>query len=74
MEAVKADGSSLKLSDFRGKYLLLSMVYDYGNMMQPQPAELLGQLAVLRNGEEPRGSRHQSVSRQLTQRCNRDRS
>src|SRR5437764_12672605 len=47
VEAVKADGSSVKLSDLRGKYLLLSMVNDYGNMMQPQPAELARMGGVL---------------------------
>jgi hypothetical protein len=40
MEAVKADGSTVKLSDFRGKYVLLAPVYDYGTMKQPDNAEL----------------------------------
>ena len=40
LEAVKTDGSIVKLSDFRGKYLLLALVYDYGTMRQPDNAEL----------------------------------
>src|SRR2546421_3161752 len=40
LEAVKADGTIVKISDFRGKYLLLAPVYDYGAMRQPDNAEL----------------------------------
>ena len=39
--AVKADGTSIKLADYRGKYLLLSLVSDFGAMQQPQAGELM---------------------------------
>jgi hypothetical protein len=55
VEAVKADGSVVKLSDYRGKYVLLSMVYDYGTMQQPQTAELVRMGGVLADRFEDNG-------------------
>jgi hypothetical protein len=40
IEATKADKSTVKLADFRGKYVLLNFVFDYGTMQQPDRTQL----------------------------------
>src|SRR6266850_3127208 len=55
VEAAKADGSVIKLSDYRGKYVLLSMVYDYGTMRQPDVPELQRMGGVLTDRFEDNG-------------------
>jgi hypothetical protein len=40
-EAVKADKSTVKLSDYRGKYVLLSFAFDYQMTQQPDSGQLV---------------------------------
>ncbi|MCY2952427.1 MAG: hypothetical protein NTU53_10670 [Planctomycetota bacterium] len=49
LEATRADGNVVKLSDYRGKFVLLAFVFDYGSARQPAPAQLIRSAAVLQD-------------------------
>ena len=59
VEATRADGGMVKLSDYHGKYLLLCFVTDYETKQQPDAAQLVRMAATLRDragGEDRLGA------------------
>ena len=49
LEGTRADGNVVKLSDYRGKFVLLAFVFDYGLARQPDPQQLIRSAAPLQD-------------------------